>query len=78
MSEGEKRSYAVQVIGSLVAAVVIVLLTVALVTANLGSGVETREREEEREELLDEREDRLEEREDRLEEERERLKDAND
>ena len=74
----ERRSYGVQVIGSLVVAVVIVLLTVALVTANLGAGVETREREEEREELLDEQEDRLDAREDRPEEEREPLDDAND
>ena len=44
----QRDSHARQVIGSLVAAVVVVLLTVVLVTANLGAGVETREREEER------------------------------
>ena len=60
--------------GSLLAAVVIIVFTVALVTARIGPGVETREREEEREEQLEQREDRLEEERERLENE---VEDAN-
>jgi hypothetical protein len=54
-------------LGSLVAAALIVLLTIALVTANLGPGVETREREEEAEELLELREEQREERQEQRE-----------
>lgn len=64
----ERRSYAHQMLGSLIVAALIVLLTIALVTSRIGPGVETREREEEAEELLDlqdeQREERREARED--------------
>ena len=69
-----RRSHTAQVLGSLLAAVVIIALTAALVTAKIGPGVETREREEEREEQLEQREDRLEEERERLEDE---LEDSN-
>jgi hypothetical protein len=56
-------------VGSLIAAALIVLLTVALVTAKIGPGLdstELREREERQEERLEQREERQEEsREDR-------------
>lgn len=64
----ERTSHARQVLASLVAAAMIVALAVTLVTAKIGPGVETREREEEQEELLDQREERLEERQDRIDE----------
>jgi hypothetical protein len=51
-------------LGSLVVAALIVLLTISFVTSRIGPGVETREREEEAEELLDLQEERREERQD--------------
>ncbi len=62
-----------QVLGSFVAAVVIVVLVVALVIAKIGPGVETRERRDEAEELLEIREERREE----LIEEREEFREEN-
>jgi hypothetical protein len=66
MSEqSASRSYSRQVVGSLIAAALIVLLTVALVTTKIGPGLdstELREREERREERLEQREERREER----------------
>ena len=65
----EKPSYRAQVIGSILVALLITVAVVALVTTRLGTGM-TRERYEEREDLLEERdelrEDRREERQDRL------------
>lgn len=66
----ESRSHLPQMIGSLVAALLIIAITVALVTAKIGPGVETREREEEQEELIEQREDLQDEREDAEEERR--------
>jgi hypothetical protein len=66
--QSSSRSYTRQVVGSLIAAALIVLLTVALVTTKIGPGLdstELREREERREERLEQREER---REQRLEE----------
>jgi hypothetical protein len=59
----ERPTHTRQVIASLVAAALIALSTVLAVTSRLGPGVETREREEEQEELLEQREERVEERE---------------
>ena len=53
-----------QVVGSLLAAVLLVVVTVALVTAKIGPGLdstELREKEERQEERLEQREERLEE-----------------
>jgi hypothetical protein len=69
-SNGEERkesSHTRQMIGSLVAAILIVALAVAVVTAKLGPGPdsrELRERREQREERLEERQDRIEDRRD--------------
>lgn len=57
----ERRSYRTQVIGSLIAAFLIVVLVVAVVTANLGRGT-TRESYEEREDVIEERQELEEER----------------
>jgi hypothetical protein len=60
-SKGEERKdTSRQMIGSLVAAVLIVILAIAIVTAKLGPGPdsrELRERQEQREERLEERQD---------------------
>ena len=69
MSE-ERTSYGKQLLGSLIAAVLIVIVVVALVTARLGQGG-TRERYEEREDLLEERQELREERQELREERRE-------
>jgi hypothetical protein len=61
----ETPSHSRQVVGSLVAAVLLVVVTVLLVTAKIGPGpdsTEIREREERQEERLEQREERLEER----------------
>jgi hypothetical protein len=72
MSEqNTSRSYSRQVVGSLVAAALIVLLTVALVTSKIGPGLdstELRERDERREERLEQQEERREQREEQREE----------
>jgi hypothetical protein len=63
----ETPSHKRQVVGSLLAAVLLVVVTVALVTAKIGPGLdstELREREELLEEQREEREERREERED--------------
>ena len=60
-----------QVLGSLLAGLLIVIATVAIVTAKIGPGVDTREREEEREELLELREEEREERQEAREEQSE-------
>lgn len=60
----ETSSHKRQVIGSLLAAVLLVVVTVALVTAKIGPGLdstELREREERQEERLEQREERSEE-----------------
>jgi len=67
MSEGSTThrtgpTYARQVVGSLVAAIVIVVATVAGVTAKLGPDLVDDELEEQREELQEQREEFLEER----------------
>lgn len=67
MSEGSMGhrtgpTYARQVIGSLVAAVVIAAATIAGVTARLGPGLVDDELEKQREELQEQREELLEER----------------
>ena len=69
--EEQRRSYALQMLGSFVVAVLIVLIAVAVVTNRIGPGVETREREEESEELREEREELREEREEAREERQE-------
>jgi len=61
----ETPSHSRQVVGSLVVAVLLVVVTVLLVTAKIGPGLdstEIREREERQEERLEQREERLEER----------------
>lgn len=61
----ETPSHTRQVVVSLVAAVLLVVVTVALVTAKIGPGLdstELREQEERREERLEQREERREER----------------
>lgn len=61
----ERFSHKRQVVGSLVAAVLLVVVTVLLVTAKIGPGLdstELREKEERQEERLEQREERLEER----------------
>ena len=63
----ETSSHKRQVVGSLLAAVLLVVVTVALVTAKIGPGLdstELRDREERQEERLEEREERREDRED--------------
>ncbi len=63
----ETSSHKRQVVGSLLAAVLLVVVTVALVTAKIGPGLdstELREKEERQEERLEEREERREDRED--------------
>lgn len=63
----ETSSHKRQVVGSLLAAVLLVVVTVALVTATIGPGLdsaELRDKEERQEERLEEREERREERED--------------
>ena len=63
----ETPSHGRQVAGSLIAAVLLVILTVALVTAKIGpvlDSSELREREERQEERLEQREERQEERRD--------------
>jgi cell shape-determining protein MreC len=67
-SKDTRPSHARQVLGSIVAAILIVVLTVVIVTAKIGPGVETRERREELEEIQDEVED--------LQDEREELKEG--
>ena len=60
----ETPSHRRQVVGSLVAAALLVVLTVALVTAKIGPGLdstELREKEERQEERLEQREERREE-----------------
>ena len=69
MSE-RRSSHLPKVIGSLLAALLIVVVTVALVTAKIGPGIETREREEQQEELIEQREDLREEGEDAEEDRR--------
>lgn len=62
MSDSDQRpSYAAQVLGSLIAALLIVALVVAVVTGSLGKGP-TRESYEEREDLIEERQELEEER----------------
>ena len=61
----ETPSHKRQVVGSLIAAILLVVVTVALVTAKIGPGLdstELREREERQEERLEQREERLQER----------------
>ena len=61
----ETPSHDRQVVGSLVAAVLLVVVTVLLGTAKIGPGLdstESREREERQEERLEQREERLEDR----------------
>lgn len=61
----ETPSHKRQVVGSLIAAILLVVVTVALVTAKIGPGLdstELREKEERQEERLEQREERLEER----------------
>lgn len=60
-------SQRVQMIGSLLVALAIVVITVALVTAKIGPGIETREKREELEEIREEREELDERREERRE-----------
>jgi len=63
----ETSSHKRQVVGSLLAAVLLVVVTVALVTAKIGPGLdstELRDKEERQEERLEESEERREERED--------------
>ncbi|MGH2752085.1 MAG: hypothetical protein ACRDK3_14615 [Actinomycetota bacterium] len=63
--DSSSTSHTRQVIGSLMAAVLIVVLTVALVTVKIGPGLdstELREREERQEERLEQREERRQER----------------
>jgi hypothetical protein len=63
--ERKEESHTRQVIGSLLAAVLIVALAVAIVTAKLGPGPDSRELRElraQREERLEERQDELEDR----------------
>lgn len=61
MSNGsdDKRtpSHTRQMIGSLIAAIIIIVLTVVVVTAKIGPGIDTREREEELEEIQEQVED---------------------
>jgi hypothetical protein len=63
-----RRTHLLQVAGSLLVAVLLVVITISLVTGKLGRG-DTREMYEEREDLIEQRqenrEERLEEREDR-------------
>jgi len=61
----ETPSHKRQVVGSLIAAILLVVVTIALVTAKIGPGLdstELREKEERQEERLEQREERLEER----------------
>jgi len=61
----ETPSHKRQVVGSLIAAILLVVVTVALVTAKIGPGLdstELREKEERQEERLEQREERLQER----------------
>jgi hypothetical protein len=61
----ETPSHKRQVVGSLIAAILLVVVTVDLVTAKIGPGLdstELREREERQEERLEQREERLQER----------------
>jgi hypothetical protein len=53
-SNDERRTQRLQVIASMLVAAIIVILTVALVTARIGPGIETREKREELKELQDE------------------------
>ena len=61
----------VQLLGSLFVAILIVVITVALVTAKIGPGIDTREKREELEEIEEEREELQELREEQREERRE-------
>ena len=61
----ETPSHKRQVVGSLIAAILLVVVTVALVTAKIGPGLdstELREKKERQEERLEQREERLQER----------------
>ena len=77
MSE-QKSSHTFQIVGSLVAALLIVVATIALVTAKIGPGLDGQEQrdryeadEERREELQEQLEERREELQEQLEERRE-------
>lgn len=65
-----------QMIGSLLVALAIVVITVALVTAKIGPGIDTREKREELEEIQEEREELDELREERREERQEAREEA--
>lgn len=69
----DERSHLGQVILSLIGAVVLIAITIAIVTLNLGRGLDPEEielRQEQREEQREEREEREEERQDRLDDQR--------
>jgi hypothetical protein len=63
--EPKNPSHGRQIVGSLLVALLLVAITIAIVTAKIGPGLdatEMRERQEQREERLEQREERREER----------------
>ena len=67
----QESSHSIQVLLSLIVAAVIVAVTIAIVTLNLGEGLDPDEielRQERREEQVDERQERIEEQQDEGEE----------
>jgi type II secretory pathway pseudopilin PulG len=68
-------SRGMQLLGSILVAIAIVALTIALVTAKIGPGVYTREKAEEREDVIEERQELQEERQELQEERREEQED---